>query len=271
MVTAKGQSIVPSVSTGHCVKITNMGDFNQQFWVTKVVHRIDESGKYHNKFKCVPLDVAYPTDQAIAAKTLAKIQRAKVVRNDDPDGLGRILIQFLWSEDVEIWVRYVSPHAGDDRGFYCLPEIEDEVLVAFEEGDPDRPVVIGSLYNKTQIAPVDTVNDENNIKLLKTRSGNLIKFTDEDGGEKIEISQSDGTNAITMDLSGPSITITSDGGDISLEANNITLKADSAITIESGADLKVDAGTNMELTAAATAKLEATATLDVKGATINLN
>ncbi len=270
MVNGHGFSIIPSVSVGHCVKINQMGAFNEQFWVTEVVHIFSKTGKYHNQFKCVPLDVAYPTNPATLSKTLAKIQRAKVTDIVDPDGLGRIQVAFIWDDSVKIWARYVSLHAGEDRGFYCLPEIDDEVLVVFEEGDPDRPIIIGSLYNKTQIQPF-SADDENTCKMFKTKSGNQIIFTDESGGEKIEISHGDGKNALILDLSGPSITILSDGGDITLEGKNITLKAEDGITLEAGTDVKVDAGANMELNAGATSKLEASATVDIKGATINLN
>ncbi len=270
MVNGHGFSIIPSVSVGHCVKIDQMGAFNEQFWVTEVVHIFSKTGKYHNQFKCVPLDIAYPTNPATLAKTLAKIQRAKVTGIVDPEALGRIKVEFLWDDSVEIWARYVSPHAGEERGFFCLPEIGDEVLVAFEEGDPDRPIIIGSLYNKTQIQPF-SADDENTCKMFKTKSGNQIVFTDESGGEKIEISHGDGKNALVLDLSGPSITITSEGGDITLEGSNIILKADDGITLDAGGDLKAEAGANMEIKAGATSKIEASATMDIKGATINLN
>ncbi|MCP4703185.1 MAG: type VI secretion system tip protein VgrG, partial [candidate division Zixibacteria bacterium] len=270
MVIGTGQSIVPNVTVGHCVKIEGMDKFNQQLWVTEVVHILDKTGKYHNKFKCVPLDIAYPTNESALTRTLARIQRAVVIDNNDDDAMGRLKVKFPWSDMETIWVRYLAPHAGEDRGFFCLPEIGDEVLVAFEEGDPDRPIVIGSLYNKN--TPVPEVADPDNYnKIFKTMGGNQIVFYDEGGAEKIEISHGDGTNSIVLSMDGPSITITSSGGDITLESNNITLKADSAITLESGSDLKVDAGANMELTAGATSKIEASATMDIKGATINLN
>jgi len=270
MIHAHGHSIVPNVSVGHCIKIGNMGSFNQQFWVTEVIH-IMGSGKYHNEFKCTPLDVAYPTNPATSAKIFAKIQRAIVIDNYDPDALGRIKVKFPWSDSDTIWVRYVSPHAGAEMGFYCLPEIDDEVLVAFEEGDPDRPIVIGSLYNNTHKPPEGAVNEENLVKMFKTKSGNQIVFTDEEGAEKIEISHGEGKNALVLDLSGPSVTITCEGGDITLEGNNITLKADSGITLEAGGDVSAEAGANMNLKATASQKIEASGTVDIKGATINLN
>ncbi len=269
MIQCHGHSIVPSVSVGHCVKILGLDSFNQQYWVSEVVHILDNTGKYHNEFKCTPLDVAYPTNPATTNKTLARIQTGVVVDNVDPDELGRIKIRVLWCDET-IWVRYTSLHAGGERGFYCLPEIDDEVLVAFEEGDPNRPIVIGSLYNKSQIPPTSP-DDENLKKMFKTKSGNQIVFIDESGGEKIEISHGDGQNAIVLDLSGPSITFTSDGGDITLEGNNITLKAESGITMDAGTEVKAEAGSTMTLKASASQTIEASGTVDIKGATINLN
>ncbi|HHI03259.1 MAG TPA: type VI secretion system tip protein VgrG [candidate division Zixibacteria bacterium] len=271
MINCHGHSIVPNVAVGHCVKITGMDSFNQQFWVTEVIHIFDKTGKYHNEFKCSPLDIAYPTNRARPAKTHTKIQTAKVVDNVDPDGMGRIKVKFPWNEsDETVWVRYVSIHAGNDRGFFCLPEIDDEVLVAFVEGDPDRPIVIGSLYNKTQTPPAEAA-DNNPNKIFKTKSGNQIVFSDEDGSEKIEISHGDGKNSIVLDISGPSISITSDGGDITLEGNNITLKTDSGITLDAGGEAKINAAGNMSIKASGNQTIEGSGTVDIKGSTINLN
>ena len=73
-----------------------------------------------------------------------------VTNNQDPDGMHRVKVHFPWlSDDVESnWARVAAPMAGGNRGVYFLPEVDDEVLVAFEHGKVDHPYVIGSLWNQ---------------------------------------------------------------------------------------------------------------------------
>ena len=272
MVKCYGHSIVPKVTVGHCIKVSGLGDFSQQYWVTQVTHVFDKTGKYHNKFECIPLDIAFPTNSAAISTPQTQAQTAVVVDNADPEGLGRIKVKFPWNEsDQTVWIRFLSPHAGKDRGWYALPEIDDEVLVVFERGNPGYPVALGAFYNKGQTPHADTQASDNNVKMFTTKSGNQIKFTDESGGEKIELSQKDGKNALVLDLSGPSISFESSGGDISLKGNNITIEADSGITLKAGAEGKFEAGSNMTLKASANQTIEGSAKVDVKGGVINLN
>ena len=74
--------------------------------------------------------------------------------SNDPKQMGRLRVQFFWQEDGPAhWARMISPHAGPDRGFMMMPEVGDEVGVMFEDGDPERPVIVGSLWNAVQQAP----------------------------------------------------------------------------------------------------------------------
>ena len=277
MINCRGQSNVPAVRVGHAIKIKGMNALDGTYWVTRVYHTFDENGAYYNRFECTPVDLAFPQSKS-ARGTLTSLQSAEVVDNNDPDGLGRIKVKFPWLESAEtIWVRLMTPHAGKDRGWYCLPEIGDEVLVGFEFGSPDHPIIIGALYNKEDSPLSDAVDPENKVKLFKTRSGNQIKITDEDGAEEIAISTKEGENSIVLNMSGPSITITSEG-DISIKGANISIEGDEEITLKSGSNMKVEAGGNHETKASGSLKIEgATADLkgqgpvNVKGAVINLN
>src|SRR5205085_2988322 len=106
---------------------------------------------------------------------------------DDPDGLGRVKVKFPWlsNDEESFWARVAVPMAGKERGFYFLPEVEDEVLVAFEHGDPRFPYVLGSLWNG-QDKPPEKNDGKNNVRVIKSRSGHVIRLNDEDGKEKIE-------------------------------------------------------------------------------------
>lgn len=189
-----------------------------------------------------------------------------VTNNEDPDNLGRVRVKFPWfSEDDESqWARVATMMAGKERGTLFLPEVDDEVLVAFEQGDMRRPYVIGALWNGVDTPPQEFANDgKNNLRLIKSRSGHLIKLDDTDGNEKIEVVDKDGKNSIVIDTKENTVTIAADK-DIVLKAPQGKVILDSQeIEIKSTAAIKVEAGSEMTL--------KASAAMTVKGATIDLN
>ncbi len=109
---------------------------------------------------------------------------ARVVDHHDPKRMGRLRVQFFWQADsVAHSARALSPHAGPGRGMF-LPEVGDEVAVMFEDGDPERPVVVGSLWNGVQQAPrtgffsLEADIPENLVKRIYTKSGNRLQMVD---------------------------------------------------------------------------------------------
>jgi uncharacterized protein involved in type VI secretion and phage assembly len=188
-----------------------------------------------------------------------------VTNNQDPDGLGRVKVKFPWLSDAEesFWARVATPMAGKERGFYFLPEVEDEVLVAFEQGDVRFPYVLGALWNGKDKPPETNDDGKNNARSIKSRSGHVIRLSDEDGKEKIEIIDKSGKNKIEFDAAKNTITVTSDK-DIILSASKGTIKLDAQkIEIKSSADAKVEAGAGMDV--------KATGQMNIKGATVNIN
>lgn len=179
-----------------------------------------------------------------------------VTNNKDPDGMGRIKVKFPWlsEEEDSWWARIAVPMAGPSRGTYFLPEVNDEVLVAFEHGDVRFPYVLGSLWNGKDAPPTTNSDGHNNIRIIKSRSGHIIRMDDSDGNEKIEIVDKQGTNSITIKSSDSSITI-SCNGKMQLTANGIE--------ISSQADIKIQAATSMDINAGAP--------LNIKGAVVNIN
>jgi uncharacterized protein involved in type VI secretion and phage assembly len=188
-----------------------------------------------------------------------------VTNNQDPDGMGRVKVKFPWlsDEDESNWARVAAPMAGKERGFYFLPEVDDEVLIAFEQGDVRFPYVVGALWNGKDAPPAKNDDGKNNIRVIKSRSGHVIRLDDTDGKEKIEIIDQSTKNSIVFDTSKNTITITADK-DIVLSAaqGKITLNAQE-IEVKSSANAKVEAGGNMDL--------KASGQMNVKGATVNLN
>ncbi|WP_298439045.1 phage baseplate assembly protein V [Geobacter sp.] len=188
-----------------------------------------------------------------------------VVDNADPQGLGRVKVRLpaATAEEIGHWARIAVPMAGNGRGTFFLPEVDDEVLVAFEQGDISRPYVIGSLWNGRDNPPETNADGKNNLRLIKSRSGHLVRLDDTDGAEKIEIIDKSGKNSITFDTAGNTITVRADK-DVVIEAPRGKISL-SAREIE----LKSSAGTKIE--AQGTMELKASATMTVKGTTVNIN
>ncbi len=136
-------------------------------------------------------------------------------------------------------------------------------------GDPDRPVILGSMYNANNKPPADSQVQENNVKMFLTKAGNSILIRDEGGKEAIEIVNAEGKNKVVLDASGPSITIESEG-DIAITGANIKIKGSGNVEIEADSDIKEKASANMEIKAGANMKVEASGTQDVKGAMVNV-
>lgn len=195
---------------------------------------------------------------------ISGVVTAIVTNNKDEKGLGRVKVKFPWlsESDESYWARVAAPMAGPDRGACYLPQVDDEVLVAFDQGVIDHPYVLGALWNTNRMPPEKT-EDAQNKYTLRSRSGLLIRLDDSKGGEKIEISDKEEKNTIVIDVANNTITINADA-DISIEARDGKLSlSGKGISITSQAEVKIEAGSTMDLTSSSAMKL--------KGATIDLN
>lgn len=201
--------------------------------------------------------------RALSAR-ISGVTVAVVTNNQDPDKLGRVKVRFPWlsDEDESQWARVAAPMAGKDRGVFFLPEVDDEVLVTFEHGDIRFPYVIGALWNGKDTPPADNADGKNNIRVIKSRSGHLIRLNDEDGKETIEIIDKSEKNSIVIDTSKNTITMTSDK-DIVLKAKGtITLDGDK-IEAKTKGDSKIESGGKLDV--------KASGELNIKGSTVNIN
>ncbi len=188
-----------------------------------------------------------------------------VTNNQDPDNLGRVKVRFPWlADDVEsTWARIATPMAGGDRGMYFLPEVDDEVLVAFEGGLPEFPYVLGALWNGQDAPPENNEDGENNLRSIKSRSGHVIRLDDTDGSEKIEIIDSSGSNSITLDTANNTISIVADS-DITIESSNGKLiLSGNGVEISSQADLTIEASQNLDI--------QGGPQLNIQGDMVNIN
>ena len=188
-----------------------------------------------------------------------------VTNNKDTEKLGRVKVKIprLSGEDESNWARVISFMAGKERGAFFLPEVDDEVLVAFEYGDINMPYVIGSLWNGKDVPPENNSDGKNNIRMIRSRSGHVITLDDSDGSEQIKIMDKTQKNMIIIDAKNNTISITSDK-DIELSAPN------GKVTIEAmDIETKSTASTKIEATSGVDVK--ASGNLNIKGAMVNIN
>ncbi|GGG97492.1 type VI secretion system Vgr family protein [Silvibacterium dinghuense] len=224
-VTGSGHSRNQQLKAGDTVQIEGSLDAKGTYGVIRVVHSWTPRG-YSNAFVCTPWK-NYRNPQPPPARTWSGIVSARVVDHNDPKKMGRVKVQFFWQEDDSThWARTVSPHAGPDRGFMFMPEVGDEVAVAFEDGDPERPVILGALWNGVQTQPRAELRGgdiaDNDVKRIMTKSGNRIQMSDKAGVETL-ILATPNNNILRMteksDSTGrTNITIESKTGDIILHA-----------------------------------------------------
>ena len=187
---------------------------------------------------------------------------AIVTDNNDPDNLGRVKIQYPWNKenDASDWVRVSTLMAGNEQGFFFMPEVEQEVLVAFINADVNSPIIIGALWNVNSLPPQKSDNGKNNIRKIRSRSGHEIVFDDniEGSAQKLKITSSSGHKIILDDTSGSEKISIEDksGGKIELDTSS------NKISILSSMDITIEA-TNIDI--------KASGELTLKGALIKIN
>ncbi len=204
----------PSVFAGGKVSIKTSMDAGKAdtFLVLEVLHEaydethLNAAGKddYRNSFKAVPGDRVWRPQRPRGRPVMPGLQRAMVTGPSGEeihvDQYGRIKVQFLWDrygkkdDNSSCWVRVMQPLAGAWGGTWFLPRVGDEVLIAFIDGDPDRPVVVGSLYNAEGPPPFPLPGDKtkNGIRTKSSKGGgadnfNMISLDDKKGQEHFEV------------------------------------------------------------------------------------
>lgn len=182
-----------------------------------------------------------------------------VTNNKDPQGMFRVKVKLpALSDDYESqWARVIMPMAGNGRGLYYLPEVNDEVAVAFEDGIIERPFVLGALWNGKDQPPESNSDGKNNMRTIKSRSGHIIRLNDSDGGEQIEIIDKTGNNKIVINSSGNTIEVSANS-DITIQSSTGKLKISAVgVEITSTTDVKIQANTTIDVQATGQASIQA--------------
>lgn len=190
-----------------------------------------------------------------------------VTNNKDEEGLGRVKVKFPWlsETDESYWARVLTPMAGKQRGIYFLPEVDDEVLVAFDRGDISSPYILGGLWNGQDRPPESNTDGKNNLRVIKSRSGHQIILDDTENAEKITIRDGTGKNQIVIDSKNNAISIEgekdisinakgkisleSSDGDISIKCKNLAIQTQQNCEIKANSKVELKANSNCNIQA----------------------
>ncbi len=279
--TARGN---PKIRAGTAIAIDNLGaPFDGKYVVTSSHHIYDQSAGYTTHFAVTGRQERSLFGLASGGgsrRTMTGVAIAQVSDARDPQHQGRVKLTFPWLSDdyVSDWARTVHAGAGKDRGFYVLPEVGDEVLVAFEQGDIRRPYVVGGLFNGVdtpKAGPIDDVDGGSgaiNRRSVVSRRGHRIDLLDQDGRkEGIALATGDGKHTFTLDATGSSVTLHSDGS-VTIEAKNgVTVDAGSSSLKLTGGDVSITATTGLTLDGGPSVKVNASGQVAVSGSMIRLN
>ncbi|MFN8529057.1 MAG: VgrG-related protein [Anaerolineae bacterium] len=259
------------IMAGKKVKIEKVGtNFSGTYVVSAATHRYSHATGYDTYFMVEGTRRRLMADllDSQSSRHLPSVVQGVVTNNKDPDGMGRVKVKFPWlSEELESgWARVCMVGAGAQRGLYWMPEVNDEVLVAFEQGDMNLPYVLGGLYNGMD-KPLDTAdntvkNSKVALYMLKTNT-HTITIKDDSSDESIEIKDA-GSKAVIKLTSKSSPAI-----DIKCTEGKITIEGGPQVEVK-GKQIKVTAETALEMTGA-TVKLEASGNMTIKGAMVAIN
>jgi type VI secretion system secreted protein VgrG len=203
----------------------------ESYRITEIVHTFADGEGYRNTFIGVPRDLPVPPYYERAASPKAHIQHAVVTDNKDPLKMGRVRVQFTWQRATNSqtpWVQVIQLHSGSGKGTYFNPEIGETVLCAFQGGNAEAPIVLGTAYNGGEIAAYYT--EGNDIKVMQTRSGIKIVFNDAEEQGTLLIEDPSG-NRVFMDGKG-----------------NMKTHAPKNIEMTAGENMNIKVGKNLNFT-----------------------
>ena len=261
---AQGQ---PRLKPGANVKVSVSGDaFDGTYFITQARHVFDAggyrthlvmSGQHDRSLRAL---AGFGGGSGAERGPINGVVAALVTNVDDPEQLYRVKLKFPWlADDYESdWARFVAPGAGPQSGVMFLPEVNDEVLVAFEMGDIRRPYVLGGLWNgvdKPRLGDAPFDNGKVNRRGIVSRKGHRLIFHDSDSKSGIVVRSSNDKLNVSINETEMQIAVRSDG--------TIEIEATGDISVKSQADVTIKSSKNITI--------EASAQLTLKGATVAIN
>lgn len=298
----------PALRAGAAVSLDNLGaPFDGKYTITTTRHSYDPVAGYTSAFR-----VSGRQERSLYGLTaaggppagIAGVVPAIVTSTADPQRQARVKLRYPWMSDTyeSDWARTVHSGAGKDRGALVVPEVNDEVLVAFEQGDLNRPYVVGGLYNGvdgTPAGPADAVDAGSGAVVRRafvSRTGHRLEFLEKPGGpDGIQLVSGDDKLRLELDEQGTKLLLRSDGtvvveakrgvtidtgtSDISMTGRSISLTATQGVAVDAGGGTlgltsraKVDVhGTQVAVNGDAQTEVKAGATCTIQAALVRIN
>jgi uncharacterized protein involved in type VI secretion and phage assembly len=278
----------PEVRAGTPITVDNLGaPFDGKYTVTTSRHRLDPTTGYTTSFSVTGVHDRSMLGLAGGGTPLPTAPPGVVIGtvNDvnDPEKQGRVRLALPWLSDdyVSGWARTLQPGAGKDRGAVVVPEVGDEVLVAFEQGDVRRPYVLGGLFNGVDtpdtkgITLIDGGSGAVNRRSFVSRRGHRIDLLDEDGKtEGVNVATGDDKLKLVLDATKTKVTVHADGSvliegsqgivvdsasaKLELKGGQVSITATQGVTVDGGmGPVKVSTGSQLDLKGGSTASLSA--------------
>ena len=269
--TARGN---PKLRAGRPVSLGLVGDpFDGKYTPTATRHVFDPEGGYTTGFT-----VSGGRERSLRSLAgagdpsppgLPGVVVAQVTDVRDPEDQGRVKVRYPWLSDsyVSDWARTIQPGAGSHRGAVVLPEVNDEVVVAFELGDLRRPYVVGGLWNGLDPPPLGEKLVDSSTGAVRRRGfvsklGHCLVFFDDDSDSGVALLSGDHGLRIALDKTRTTIHVASSG--------KVEIEADGDVTIKAAASLKLQAAAKLELKGAQVS-ISGDGPVEVKGSPIQLN
>jgi Rhs element Vgr protein len=276
---------IPTVLPDTILLLKGVGDrFNGKVYVTGVFHTItDGNWTVDAQFGLNPewFSETYEISTPAASGLLPAIKGLHIgvvtQLQDDPDGEDRIHVKIpiINAEEQGVWCRVSTLDAGDKRGSFFRPEIEDEVIVGFINEDPNQAIVLGMLNSSAKPAPI-VASDDNHEKGFVTRSEMKVMFNDDKKSITIEtpagkiVTLDEDKGIIKLEDEHKNV-VTMDDKGISIEtAGEFKVKASKDVTIE-GMNINVKAGAQLKAEGSAGAEISSGASTVVKGSIVQIN
>ena len=260
----------PDLTAGKVVELKALGKrFSGKYLISSATHTYSADG-FSTHFSVRGARTGLLSDEIAHMEPLDRwpgLVVAVVTNTDDPQAWGRVKVKFPWlADDVESdWARVIGIGAGPDAGFFAVPQVNDEVMVAFVHGDFNQPVVIGAVWNgkhKIPKQPKDAPQGQKPlVRSWHSPKGHRIVL-DDTSAKKIEIVTTDG-RSITLSDQDKKMIIKTQSVELTLEDQKLTIETATEINIKAGSNLKMEANGNMDI--------QASGQLTLKGAMVNIN
>ncbi len=263
------------LAPGTGISLSLAGDpFDGRYVVTTARHRFDPHDGYTTAFTVSGKNqrslLGLATGGGAAAThRIAGVVVAIVSDVADPQNLGRIKVTYPWLDDsyTSDWAPMAQAGAGNNRGAVFLPEVGDEVVVAFDHGDQRMPIVLGSLYNgvdKPNLGAglVDATSGAVKRRGIVSKDGHMLVFFDGDGDDGVALLSGDKSLKVSLNQTNTTIKISANG--------TVTIDGSNGVKITSSSDISVEASGTLSLKGAQV-EISATSEVSVSGTPIKLN